>query len=184
MTQKVNEIIAHYSPNKTISLQKAQQPQLEIALVNKEVVFTVNQYKDNLKEIISKRNEIDNSLKRILSCVSCSNVDEKLNHLNKNTDELQRLKTESDSLYREIVRQKIKLLNEDGNLLFFVKKAGSPAKILLITACIIIGFVRAPAVPFRTIHHQFPTRGKDYTYTAFPFCWRYRDRSSFWSAPS
>lgn len=36
VTQKVNEIIAHYSPNKTISLQKAQQPQLEIALVNKE----------------------------------------------------------------------------------------------------------------------------------------------------
>lgn len=125
--QNVNEIIAHYSPNKTISLHKAQQPQLEIALVNKEVVFTVNQYKDNLKdnlkEIISKRNEIDNSLKRILSCVGCSNVKEKLKHLNKNTDELQRLKAESDSLYKEIVRQKIKLLKEDGNLLFFVKEA-------------------------------------------------------------
>lgn len=123
VTQRVNEIIARYSPNKMISLQKVQQPRLEIALVNKEVVFTVNQYKDNLKETISKCNEIDNSLKRILSCVGCRNVDEKLEHLNAKTDELQRLKAESDLLHREIGKQKIKLLNEDGNLLFFVKKS-------------------------------------------------------------
>lgn len=123
VTQRVNEIIARYSPNKMITLQKAQQPKLEIALVNKEVVFTVNQYKDTLKDTISKCNEIDNSLKRILSCVGCRNVDEKLEFLNAKTDELQRLKTESDLLHREIGKQKIKLLNEDGNLLFFVKKS-------------------------------------------------------------
>ncbi len=122
VSQRVNEIIARYSPIKMISLQKAQQPQLEMSLVNKEVVFTVNQYKDNLKETISKCNEIDISLKHILSCVGCRNVDEKLYHLNTKTDVLQHLKSESDSLHREVGKLKIKLLNEDGNLLFFVKK--------------------------------------------------------------
>ena len=119
VTQKVNELVARYSPNKMISLQKAQQPKSEIALVNKEVVFTVNQYKDNLKEIIAKCNEIDHSLKHILSCVGCSNVDDKFNHLTNKINELQRLKTESDSLHREITKHKIRLLNEDGNLLFW-----------------------------------------------------------------
>lgn len=137
VTQRVNEIIVRYSPNKTISLQKAQQPQLEIALVNKEVVFTVNQYKNNLKEKISKCNEFDHSLKRILSCVGCSNVDEKLKHLTNKIDELQRLKSESDLLHREIAKQKIKLLNEDGNLLFFVKK--SFTSLLSSKKCILEG---------------------------------------------
>lgn len=123
VTQKVDELIAHYAPRKIISLQKVQQPNIENALVNKEVVFTVNQYKDNLRDIASKCNDIDQATNRILSCVGCSNVDEKLNHLNNKTDELQHLKAESDLLHREMVKQKIKLLNEEGNLLFFVKKS-------------------------------------------------------------
>ena len=124
MTQSVNEIIARYSPSKTISLQKAHPPKLEdISLVNKEVVFTVNQYKSNLKDKISKCNEIDNALKRILACVGYIYVDEKLDYLNNKIDELQQLKAESDLLHREIEKRKIKLLNEDGNLLGFVKQS-------------------------------------------------------------
>ena len=124
VTQSVNEIIARYSPSKTISLQKAHPPKLEdLSLVNKEVVFTVNQYKSNLKDKISKCNEIDNALKRILACVGYIYVDEKLDYLNNKIDELQQLKAESDLLHREIEKRKIKLLNEDGNLLGFVKQS-------------------------------------------------------------
>lgn len=116
-------MITYYSPRKSISLQKSQHPKVEVALVNKEVVFTVNQYKDNLRNSISKCNEIDQAIKNILSCVDCCNVDEKLNYLSEKTEELQRLKSESDMLHGEIAKRKIKLLNEDGNLLFLVKKS-------------------------------------------------------------
>ena len=122
-TQKVDELITHYSPRKLVSLEKSQQPNTEIALVNKEVVFIVNQYKDNQRDIVAKCNDIDQAINRILSCAGCSNIDEKLNYLNNKMDELQHLKAESDSLHMEIAKHKIKLLNEDGNLLLFVKKA-------------------------------------------------------------
>lgn len=136
-TQKVNEILEQYSPIKTISLKTAQQPKTEIALVNKEIVFTANQYKDNLRETISKCNEIDKSLKCILSCVGCDNVVEKFEYLTNKTNELQRLKDESDLLHREIDNHKIKLLNEDGDLLFLVKK--SMTSLLLSKKCVIDG---------------------------------------------
>lgn len=123
VTQKVNEILARYSPQKTISLQKAQQINTENSVVNKEVVFTVNQFKDILRDSISKCNEIDQTINHILACVGCKDVDQKLNYLSDKTDELNRLKSESDILHNEISKHKIKLLNEDGNLLFLVKKS-------------------------------------------------------------
>ena len=138
ITQKVNELIARYSPNKMVSLQKAQQANIDVALVNKEVVFTVNQYKDSLSDMISKCNAIDQTIKHILSCVGCCNIDEKMNHLTKNADELQRLKSESDELHNEIAKQKIKLLNEDGNLLFLVKK--SFTALLSSKKCVLEGY--------------------------------------------
>lgn len=123
VTQKVSELLARYSPQKTISLQKAQQINTENSLVNKEVVSTVNQFKDCLRDNISKCNEIDQAINRILTCVGCRDIDEKLNYLSAKTEELQRLKSESDLLHNEIEKHKIKLLNEDGNLLFLVKKS-------------------------------------------------------------
>ncbi|GEM_PF-2031370 len=123
VTQKVSELLARYSPQKTISLQKAQQINTENSLVNKEVVSTVNQFKDCLRDNISKCNEIDQAINRILTCVGCRDIDEKLNYLSAKTEELQRLQSESDLLHNEIEKHKIKLLNEDGNLLFLVKKS-------------------------------------------------------------
>lgn len=123
VTQKVNELLARYSLQKTISLQKAQQINTENSLVNKEVVSTVNQFKDSLRDNISKCNEIDQAINRILTCVGCRDVDEKLNYLSAKAEELQRLKCESDKLHNEIAKHRIKLLNEDGNLLFLVKKS-------------------------------------------------------------
>lgn len=79
VTQKVNEILARYSPQNTISLQKSQQVNLENSVVNKEVVFTVNQFKDTLRDSISKCNEIDETINRILTCVGCRDVDERCN---------------------------------------------------------------------------------------------------------
>lgn len=96
--------------------------QADIAsLVNKEVVFTVNQYKDNLRELVSKCNEIDDSLTYILSCYGYSDIGKKYEYLIGKSDELQSLKAESDLLHRKIKKHKIKLLNEDGNLMFLVK---------------------------------------------------------------
>ncbi len=123
VTQKVNELIAEYSPKKTISLQKSQQLNVDGALINKEVVFTVNQYKKNLEGVVTKCNEVDQTIRRILSCAGCLNVDEKLAYLSDKKEELQCLKNDSDILHNEISKHKIKLLNEDGNLLFLVKKA-------------------------------------------------------------
>lgn len=125
VTQKVNEILARYSPQKAISLQKAQQLNTANAIVNKEVVFTVNQFKDILRDSISKCNEIDKTINQILACAGCRDVDQKLNYLSEKTNELNRLKSESDKLHSEIAKHKIKLLNEDGNLLFLVKKSFS-----------------------------------------------------------
>ena len=137
VTQKINELIARYSPRKTLSLTKAQQPNIEAALVNKEVVFTVNKYKDSLKIQITKCNEIDQAITHILSCVGCRNVDEKLKYLSEKSEELQRLKNESDRLHSEIAKHKVKLLNEDGNLLFLVKE--SFATLFSSKKCVIEG---------------------------------------------
>lgn len=136
-TQKVNKILEQYSPNKEISLMTVQPPKVEIALVNKEIVFMVQQYKNNLSDIISKCNEIDKSIKSILSCIGCSNIVEKLNYLTSKTNELQHLKVESDLLHREVENHKIKLINEDVDLLFLVKK--SLTTLLLSKKCVIDG---------------------------------------------
>lgn len=137
MTQKVNELIARYSPCKAISLQRPQLIRIDNAIVNTEVVFTVNQFKERIRDSISECNAIDQKLTRILACNGCQTVDEKFNFLSEKTEELQSLKNDSDRLHNELSKHKIKLLNEDGNLLFFVKKAFSA--LLSSKKCVIEG---------------------------------------------
>ncbi len=121
-SQKVSEMIHRYTPRKTISLQNAQAFNADTQFINKEVVFTVKQFKAGLKNTIIKCNEVDSAINRILSCRGCSSVYEKLEYLSSRTDELQRLKSKSDLLHDQISKRKISLLNEDGDILFLVKK--------------------------------------------------------------
>lgn len=121
--QALNEFFAYYSPKKTVSLQETRKPSVDLVLVNQEVVYAVKRYKKALKEEILECNEVDQAISQILLCTGCANVDERLDYLSYNEDELQRLKRKSDSLHEEIDRRKIRLLNEDEELLFTVKKA-------------------------------------------------------------
>lgn len=138
VTQKVNELLALYSPQKPIFIQKAQHISIANSLVNKEIVFTVNQFKDVLRDSVSKCNEIDQAINSILACVRCHNFDEKLEYLSANAENLQRLKSESDKLHNEIKHHKIELLNEDEKLLLLVKR--SLVALLSSKKCVCEGF--------------------------------------------
>lgn len=113
LTQKINRLI----------LKPAKQPYIESSLVNKEVVFTVNQYKDNLRHSLSECNEHYQAIENILFCEGCTDVNDKFNHLSLKNEEFENLKSKIDLLHSEINGSKIKLLNENDELLLLVKNA-------------------------------------------------------------
>lgn len=97
--------------------------QIDPDLINKEVVFTVNSYKERMAAIYDRYSLITNEIKRILACTGCISVDDKYSHLTENEDKLMQLKEEGDSCLSHLSSCKIEMLNDDRNLLFETKLA-------------------------------------------------------------
>lgn len=123
VTQEVNAIISRYSPSEIIFSRQAITYQVTLELLNQEVMDSVRRYKASLAETAALSNELDQRIKRILACHGCMTPDEKLAYLKRQSEELDKLKSESDDYHRHIENCKIQLLHEDSDKLFNIKKA-------------------------------------------------------------
>ena len=120
---KVNKLLEHYSPKETISLQIPQHIDVSKSLVNTEVVYTVNHFKELVRDDVLMCSKTDQAIKKILACSDCKNADEALEYLSAKEKELEWLKSESDRICDRIASHKIKLLYEDGELMYLVKSS-------------------------------------------------------------
>lgn len=122
-TRSVNEIISRYSPSKVPSVQEARTFDVDSSLVNKEVVLCVKEYKDSISTLLQQSSKVNKKLMAILSCNGYITEIDKFDYLSSNLTEIESLKNESDKLCESISKNKIELLNEDGDLLLFLKTA-------------------------------------------------------------
>lgn len=123
VTRKVEAITHKYSLTNLIANRAALPFSIDQELINKEVVFTVNSYKERMASIYERYSFITNEIKRILACTGCIAVDEKYSHLSSNEDKLKQLKEEGDSCLSQILSYKIKILNDNRDLLSEMKLA-------------------------------------------------------------
>ena len=137
-TQKVNEILARYSPSKMFSIQEAKKLVIDPSLINKEVVFCVKEYKNSISSLLQQSSKVNARLMTILSCKGYTTEIEKADYLTSKLPEIENLKNESDELNERISKNKIKILNEDGDLLFLVKK--SFAALFSSKKCVLEGY--------------------------------------------
>ena len=93
VTRKVEAFINKYTMMSLNANRTAVQFQIAPDLINKEVVFTVNSYKDRMAAIYDRYSLITNEIKRILACTGCISVDEKYSHLISCEDKLKQLQS-------------------------------------------------------------------------------------------
>lgn len=123
VTRKVEAFINKYTMMSLNANRTAVQFQIAPDLINKEVVFTVNSYKDRMAAIYDQYSLITNEIKRILACTGCISVDEKYSHLISCEDKLKQLKADGDTCLSHLASYKIEMLNDDRDLLFEMKLA-------------------------------------------------------------
>lgn len=123
VTRKVEALINKYTMMSLNANRTAVQFQIAPDLINKEVVFTVNSYKDRMAAIYDRYSLITNEIKRILACTGCISVDEKYSHLISCEDKLKQLKADGDTCLSHLAPYKIEMLNDDRDLLFEMKLA-------------------------------------------------------------
>lgn len=124
-TQKVNEILERYSPSKIFSIQEAKKLAIDPNLINKEVVLCVKEYKNSISSLLQQSSKVNARLMTILSCKGYTTEIEKVDYLTSKLPEIESLKEESNELNERISKIKIAILNEDGDLLLFLKSAFS-----------------------------------------------------------
>ena len=123
VTRKVEALINKYTMMRLNANRTVVQFQIAPDLINKEVVFTVNSYKDRMAAIYNRYSLITNEINRILACTDCISVDEKYSHLISCEDKLKQLKEEGDSCLSQLSSYKIEILNDNRDLLFEMKLA-------------------------------------------------------------
>lgn len=123
VTRKVEALINKYTMMRLNANRTVVQFQIAPDLINKEVVFTVNSYKDRMATIYNRYSLITNEINRILACTDCISVDEKYSHLISCEDKLKQLKEEGDSCLSQLSSYKIEILNDNRDLLFEMKLA-------------------------------------------------------------
>ena len=123
VTRKVEALMHKYTLMRLNANRTALPFQIDPDLINKEVVFTVNSYKERMAAIYDRYSFITNEIKRILACTGCISVDDKYSHLTANEDKLKQLKEEGDSCLSHLSSCKIEMLNDDRNLLLEIKLA-------------------------------------------------------------
>lgn len=87
-TQKVNEIIARYSPSKIFSIQEAKKLVIDPSLINKEVVLCVKEYKNSISSLLQQSSKVNARLMTILSCNGYTSEIEKVYYLTSKLTEI------------------------------------------------------------------------------------------------
>jgi len=125
ITEKVKELTAKYSLNniKTNTSALSLPFELNHSLINHEITFAVNSYKERMRPIYEKYMHIFNETKKILACNGCNSIKEKYLYLLANEEKLTELKNKGDSYYSQLSSYRIELLNEDCILLPKIKQA-------------------------------------------------------------
>ena len=123
VTRKIEALINKYTMMRLNANRTVVQFQIAPDLINKEVVFTVNSYKDRMAAIYNRHSLITNEINRILACTDCISVDEKYSHLISCEDKLKQIKEEGDSCLSQLSSYKIEILNDNRDLLFEMKLA-------------------------------------------------------------
>lgn len=118
VTRKVEELTQKYRmPNLTAN-KSAAHFMIAPDLINKEVIFTVNSYKERMAAVYEQYLLIINEINRILVCTGCRSIDEKHAHITASEGRLQQLKSDGESCLEKISAYKIEMLNDDRDLLF------------------------------------------------------------------
>lgn len=123
INKNVNTILHQYEP---LPLGENRDPiklSVDPIFINKEIVSVVKSYRAKTSTIYENYASISRKTKEILSCYGCNSIDDKYSHLQANMDDLKRLKNESDKYLAELSKFKIKILNDDSELLFCAKLA-------------------------------------------------------------
>lgn len=121
--REVSRLKEKYMPANLISVQPPIPFKAKSELLNREVIDSVYRFKNKLKKINSKCDDVDKRIKYILSCSGCASSDEQFAYLQRHDDELKQLSLHSQNLHKEIDSRKLQLLHEDKNKLFSLKKA-------------------------------------------------------------
>lgn len=96
---------------------------IDHALINQEVVFTVNSYKERMAAVLERYSSIANEINGILACTGCASVDEKYSYLSSNKNKLKKLKEEGDSYLSQLSSYKIEMVNDNSDILPEMKLA-------------------------------------------------------------
>lgn len=123
VTRKVEALISQYSLMSLNANRMASPFQIAPDFINKEVVFTVNSYKERIATINDRYSLITNEIERILACSGCISVDERYSHLTSNEAKLKQLKEEGEACLLQLSSYKIEILNDDRKLLLEMKLA-------------------------------------------------------------
>ncbi len=123
VTRKVEAITHKYRLANLNAGRTASPFQIAHELINKEVVFTVNSYKERMATIYERYSSITKEIERILLCTGYVSIDDKFSYLTSNEDKLRKLKEEGDSCLSQLSSYKIEMMNDDCNRLFEMKLA-------------------------------------------------------------
>lgn len=123
VTRKVEALISQYSLMSLNANRMASPFQIAPDFINKEVVFTVNSYKERMATVYDRYSLITNEIKRIIACSGCISVDEKYSYLTSNEAKLKQLKEEGETCLSQFSSYKIEILNDDRKLLLEMKLA-------------------------------------------------------------
>lgn len=123
VTRKVEGITNEYKLTRFNINEKAEPFKIESEFINKDVVLTVNSYKESRKDTYVLYSSIVNDIDEILSCKGCGSVDEEYLRLIAEKDILEQLKEKAKKYLSVVESYKIEILHEERDLLFDVKLA-------------------------------------------------------------
>lgn len=123
MTRKVEELVHKYTLISLNASRTALPFKIETDFINKEVVFTVNSYKERMAAVYERYSFITNEINRILDCADCKSVDEKYSYITANEDKLKQLKEEGEVCISRLSSCKIEILNNEQERLLEMKHA-------------------------------------------------------------
>lgn len=123
--RKTDEIVLKYTPKAKNKRFTSRIFMIDREYLNNEVISAVKLLKDMISEKSDKCSAINNEINQILDSCSGLSEDEKYNYLISKTDELERLKSEKESIYKEISKFKIQIKNDDTKITDNVKSTFS-----------------------------------------------------------
>lgn len=123
---KVSEIYSQYNPPlPLVIIYEAIPFKCNTEFINKEITFTVNNYKQQISTLMHEYTSSDayKNLRKIL--LYSGTYTQKYDFLSSNFETIQKLKLECDTLYAYACERKIEIINEDDDILLLLKNTFS-----------------------------------------------------------